>query len=400
MRLKRRFIADINRTVDDDILRRQILLRWMIKILILFVGILAIVNICLTHYVNVAVNIGIAVIFFGMYWIVYWRKEKGILIVSLVMVAVMIIAVNILLLYEDTNGTVAIWLVIIPPLTILVTGVEIGAVSSTIILIEMMCLFWTPFGRNALAHSYGNHILLSVQIIYVLLMFITLFFEEMRINTYNALRESRRMIQETYKHQYDSLQNKIADAKKIRHDMRHHYVVMQTYIKEKNFEGLSEYIESLNNSLPFEESMMYCECYGINALLTYFGQQCREYGIQCSARVNYPKDIPFSDVDINVIFGNILENAVEECLRCKIENPDGEVQIDVTGNYEDGYLVFCTENTTCHELQKKNDVFLSSKRNGYGTGVESVKAIVRKYNGVAEFGIQNGKFVALISMSV
>ena len=50
--------------------------------------------------------------------------------------------------------------------------------------------------------------------------------------------------------QYENLQEKIADARRAKHDVRHHVSLMQEYVRNREYDKLEKYLNSYQQSLP------------------------------------------------------------------------------------------------------------------------------------------------------
>ena len=70
--------------------------------------------------------------------------------------------------------------------------------------------------------------------------------------------------------QYENLQEKITEARRAKHDVRHHIMLMQGYINDGELDAFSEYLERYNESLPDDSLIQFCENTAANAVLLYF----------------------------------------------------------------------------------------------------------------------------------
>lgn len=114
--------------------------------------------------------------------------------------------------------------------------------------------------------------------------------------------------------QYENLQEKITEARRAKHDVRHHIMLMQGYINDGELDALSEYLERYNESLPDDSLIQFCENTAANAVLLYFAQQAKNNDIDYIVKADVPADIFLSDTDISVLFGNLIENALDACI--------------------------------------------------------------------------------------
>ena len=118
--------------------------------------------------------------------------------------------------------------------------------------------------------------------------------------------------------------------------------MVQSYIERDDRAGLSEYIEIYKTELPPDIIEIYCRNQVINALICYYASQARRHKIRFEAQADYPEQCPVSDTEVTVILGNLLENAVEACLREK--NGKCSIRLRIFRKNKSS-LVFLTDNT-------------------------------------------------------
>lgn len=205
--------------------------------------------------------------------------------------------------------------------------------------------------------------------------------------------------------QYDNLQNKITEARRARHDVRHHISLLQKYMQEQDYEALAEYLQQYQKSIPDDVPISYCENVAVNAVLLYFAQVAKNEEIEYEVRVSLPKETGMEDADLSVLFGNLLENALDACeaerknLWEKQKTQSGtsvqEMKVIINASQKGQALCVTVDNTFTGKLRKDREGrLISTKHRGNGMGTESVKAIAEKYHGVCQFEVVNGMFCA------
>ncbi len=75
---------------------------------------------------------------------------------------------------------------------------------------------------------------------------------------------------------------------------------------------LSQVSQNLTASIPH---ISFCENLAADALLRYYYAVSKEQGIDIRFNFSLPENMPTSDVELCTVLGNLLENAVEACLR-------------------------------------------------------------------------------------
>ncbi len=177
---------------------------------------------------------------------------------------------------------------------------------------------------------------------------------------------------------FQGLQERMEETRRMRHDLRHHIHMVSHYLEEKEYEKLQEYVNSYREFIPDGERIRFCENRIINNILFYFASQAKQLQIDFSVRLAIPNDLHINDHDITVLLGNLLENAVDACM----EQKHSDRRIIVKGKGDAHSLLFTIDNTCENEIKKnKQGELLTTKPNGNGIGVSSVKKIVERYNG-------------------
>lgn len=205
--------------------------------------------------------------------------------------------------------------------------------------------------------------------------------------------------------QYENLQTKITEARRARHDVRHHISLLQKYMQEQDYEALAEYLQQYQKSIPDDVPISYCENVAVNAVLLYFAQVAKNEEIEYEVRVSLPKETGMEDADLSVLFGNLLENALNACeaerknLWEKQKTQSGtsvqEMKVIINASQKGQALCVTVDNTFTGKLRKDREGrLISTKHRGNGMGTESVKAIAEKYHGVCQFEVVNGMFCA------
>ena len=193
--------------------------------------------------------------------------------------------------------------------------------------------------------------------------------------------------------QYENLQEKINDARRIKHDVHHHIALIQEYLAEGKLDALHDYLGKYNESLPDYSLVRFCENVAANAVLIYFSKQAKDNSIDYIVKAKIPNDIFISDVDISVLLGNLVENALESC-----RNESGnDRKIMVCASLTGSSFCITVDNTFSGMLKyTKDGKLVSTKHKGLGLGTQSVKSIAANYNGVCRFETKDGMFYASV----
>ncbi len=198
------------------------------------------------------------------------------------------------------------------------------------------------------------------------------------------------------KTQYESLQERIEEARRAKHDLRHHIHLASAYLNDGMLEELRTYLQQFSDSIPDDARISYCDHYAANALLMYFSSQAGRAGVEYKVNVDLPLEIGIPDEAIVVVLGNLLENAIAACR----EEPS-PTRLTIYGRVDDSVIFFKVSNTCSHPPRKNaSGRYQTTKRGGQGLGLASVQNIAAQYEGIMEAGFKENIFTVSIMMTI
>ena len=149
--------------------------------------------------------------------------------------------------------------------------------------------------------------------------------------------------------------------------------------------------------MPDDSTIVFCKNHAINVLLLYFAQQARDNNIDFEVHASLPENLEVSDNDLSVLLGNLIENAVDAC----IAQQDINKKISIKIRYNGSNLFFMVDNTyEGSVIQNRHGQYISTKSNGSGLGLISVKNIVDRYEGSITINHDHQIFCVSIMLNV
>jgi signal transduction histidine kinase len=180
-----------------------------------------------------------------------------------------------------------------------------------------------------------------------------------------------------------------ARIREARHDMRHQLLALQGFINENKGSEALEYIDDLLEQVPTLADRVICDNIAVNSLAVYYLAKAHSEQIQCDVKLDVPYVLGrVSDGDLSIIFGNLFENAVEACLHVDADKRF----IRIRGNTRASRFTLIIDNSYDGFIKVRGTDFYSRKRNGFGIGIASVKAVVTKYDGSMKYEAESGIF--------
>ena len=224
-----------------------------------------------------------------------------------------------------------------------------------------------------------------------------------RINIYTAELYKKNTALLTENHslsiqrlQYDSLNERLENMRRTRHDLRHHAALLKEIRDNGDISALDDLITMYTKQNRLDQLLVSCENETANVVLALYSETAYQNDIAFSVRADIPKDIFTDKKDLAVLFGNILENATDACK----ETEDNRF-IDLTAAYTElpngtHCLSLIVKNSFASISCDDNGTFRSTKHAGDGIGISSVNSITEKYNGACSFKPENNVFTVSV----
>ena len=186
----------------------------------------------------------------------------------------------------------------------------------------------------------------------------------------------------------DELSYLIGQMRSFRHDIGNHFSVMSGLAKQGQYDDLEQYLEDISVDVEQMNRFILLENKPVAALINSKLAKADDNDIAFTFQSS-TNTLPFSDLDLCGLLGNMLDNAIEACLHVK-ENPYIDVKISNKGSQ---YRICCV-NPFEHEPVQKGSRFLTSKENKsiHGIGLQNIQHIVEKYNGELLINHENKTF--------
>lgn len=180
----------------------------------------------------------------------------------------------------------------------------------------------------------------------------------------------------------------------LRHDMKHHIREIYSLADKNTDTDIIRYLDEMSDSMDNIEKVASTGNSVFDGILNYYAQKIKQEmnNVNFSVILKIPTDLEVSSFDMNVILGNLLDNAME--------NVSGEVgqelQIEAVLEYIEGLLRIEVVNTFAGSISKDGDKILSHKGEGHGFGLSNVKKITEKYSGYMMTEHESNRFKVVV----
>jgi len=257
---------------------------------------------------------------------------------------------------------------------------------------------YEPILKNEFSYVYAVS---GITILYINIIAFYLFDSiVMQINENNLFkfREKQLLMQ---RDQYENIIEGYNQVKKVRHDMLSHLITLDGYLGRNQYHEAVKYIHKLNEELDFDKRGVVSNNVAIDALISNRKSKAVDEGIKFETEIMIPKELKIDDMDICIVLGNALNNAIEACRRITEEQVDKQIVLKM--RYKQGHILIELKNSYDPDtIKKRNGRFLSSKlyrkNDEIGIGMGNMEEIIENHGGVYQIDLQEEMFVAKIML--
>ena len=193
---------------------------------------------------------------------------------------------------------------------------------------------------------------------------------------------------------YKMMAEQYRQSERLRHDMKNHIIALSALSRNKEWEKIDDYLKNMEGT-ALDAAGDLTGNKAVDAILYQKRRQAEWENIKWACDVRMPKECCINEFDLCVLFGNILDNALEACGRmrgdeCRFINIQAKtvkkcflIEVKNSMDKAEKFTEGCTN---------KGD---SQK---HGIGLMNVSDVVDSYNGAVHKEFGKGIFVISILM--
>lgn len=191
---------------------------------------------------------------------------------------------------------------------------------------------------------------------------------------------------------YVDLQASHEEIRQIRHNMRSVCIGTIAELKVGKIENAIEQLQSNIDIIEKSSKVIDTGHPSIDSIVENKLNKCNELNIHTDLSYQYKETININEIEIAVIVGNILDNAIEACQ--KVAN-DKEIWGSITVDKQD--IIINIKNTAIGSNNLKTS---KTDKKLHGYGLKSISHIAKKYNGYTKFSYDdNNIFTSYVTMN-
>ena len=195
---------------------------------------------------------------------------------------------------------------------------------------------------------------------------------------------------------YRELREHMDATRQLRHDFRQHLHVIAGLSEAKKYDKLNDYLAEYEGRLASPHTML-CANAALDAIAGHYQRIAETQNTRISWRLDLPERLPLDEVDLCMMLGNLLENALRAV--CALPVEAREVRV-VSGMIGGAMLGLSVENGYVGEIAFAPNGLPTSHKKDHGVGLASVAATVKRHNGTFSIAAKDGVFSAHILLSL
>lgn len=194
---------------------------------------------------------------------------------------------------------------------------------------------------------------------------------------------------DAYLNQFSMIQQANDNIRMLRHDMQNHLIAMQGIASKGDPAHILDYLQSMQESIQVPDQYLNTGNAVVDSILNLKISEAKKDGAEVELDINIPAETGISQFEMNIILGNLLDNAIRGICECS----EKKIWIEMT--YDRNTLYIAIKNTYKEKVHVNHGEFLTSREDadGHGLGLRSVERAAAKYNGVVHVEYDDTTFL-------
>ncbi|MFZ7119443.1 MAG: sensor histidine kinase [Eubacteriaceae bacterium] len=267
-------------------------------------------------------------------------------------------------------------------------------ISLFILVIFMMILVLNIYNTNdeLYAKIYQSFNILILIFAGVCIVCVSIF-EGISKESEKQMKMNLSLQQKEIKYKYNKeLEATVENIRGIKHDISNHLSVISGYIQCNEYEKAKDYIYKLSKPINTANELLFIDHPAISSILYVKTILAEKRKIDIKVETKISSEIKIMDIDITILLGNILDNAIEACEHVSEE----EKRIKISIVTKDGYiLIDCINSMNQDRIKVQNEGFATTKQDkiNHGIGLKNIKTVIEKYHGEMRIDTTNDEFI-------
>lgn len=182
---------------------------------------------------------------------------------------------------------------------------------------------------------------------------------------------------------------------KLYHDIGNHLATIKVLLEGDN-EAARQYADSLLTKYSSIKRKYFSDNKIINAVLISKIDFMEENSITYNIEICVPEVLNIKDIDVMSVFSNLLDNAIENCIKDDVVKRYIHIKVATIKNYLTFHI---TNSKSVKEIQEKGNYTTWKKdKNLHGYGLKIIQEIKERYEGEIQYKDHGDHFQAMVML--
>lgn len=174
-----------------------------------------------------------------------------------------------------------------------------------------------------------------------------------------------------------------------RHDYHNHLQKLKAHLAMGQIVEAEKYLNELEGNLDGIKVKYATGNVSLDAILNGKLSIAEKENICINCKAEVGENLTIEDIDLCVIIGNLIDNAVESCKKIP---RDAERFLRIYLCIRKQQLYISVTNSTAEVIRKLDAEYITNKRGDHGHGLKRIDLVVEKYNGYSRRANEPGVF--------
>ena len=196
-----------------------------------------------------------------------------------------------------------------------------------------------------------------------------------------------------YESQLKNMEQSTAAWKKLRHDLKNHFIVLKGMLDLGEEEQAKIYLDDFIQNEFGNKQEVQSGNTAIDSILNYKMLEAEQHSVMLDLDVQIPEQLAVSSQAMSVILGNAIDNAIEaaketeeRCISAILQYTKGRLLIQISNPYSGELHLGTSGEYLTKKVEKEN----------HGFGLKSIRDVVEKSGGVMNIEAKEGEFILTI----
>lgn len=250
------------------------------------------------------------------------------------------------------------------------------------------------FPTIVLCVSYGNFVplvmMISSTIIYTITPLTIVQFVQWRLSEWR--KRTRLLERSRYaRENYELVMQVDEDSRRRNHEIKHHMQTLYSLLANEESDEAKKYIEKVIKGAEQYTEMTYSENIVLNSIVGIRLNQAKKNGIDVQCHIHVPDKLEADNVDLSVLLSNMVENAMEACMRME-NREEGYIRLEIRKKQK-FLFIECENSVDRKEIPEDGQTTVKDDRKNHGFGLDAMRAVAEKYASIIQIEHEPDRFI-------